>query len=125
MVPADHGLGPDNPDRAPDSPSRTASLPLGRADGEQPRIMKCKDLKQIQRDNIIAALGYTRWKMYGPKGAAEILAINSELGSSMELGPLPTFKKSNGTCGSQCLVAGAEGIRTAGPLWLFPPYKRG
>jgi len=26
--------------------------------------------------------------------------------------------------GSQCLVAGAEGIRTAGPLWPFHPWKR-
>jgi hypothetical protein len=30
-----------------------------------------------------------------------------------------------GTNGSQCLVAGAEGIRNGGPLWLFPPWKRG
>ncbi len=51
------------------TPFRTASRPRA-ADGEQPRIMKCKDLKQMQRDNIIAALGYTRWKIYGPKGAA-------------------------------------------------------
>jgi hypothetical protein len=34
---------------------RTASLP-GAANGERPRIMKCKDLEQMQRDNIIAAL---------------------------------------------------------------------
>ena len=54
---------------------RTASLP-GAADGEQWRIMKCKDLEQMQRDNIIAALEYTRWKIYGPKGAAEILGVN-------------------------------------------------
>jgi hypothetical protein len=27
----------------------------------------------------------------------------------------------NGTGGSQCLVAGAERIRTAGPFWPFPP----
>jgi transcriptional regulator with GAF, ATPase, and Fis domain len=52
---------------------RTASLP-GAANGERPRIMKCKDLEQMQRDNIIAALEYTRGKIYGPKGAAEILA---------------------------------------------------
>jgi transcriptional regulator with GAF, ATPase, and Fis domain len=38
--------------------------------------MKCKDLEQMQRDNIIAVLEYTRWKIYGPKGAAEILGVN-------------------------------------------------
>jgi transcriptional regulator with GAF, ATPase, and Fis domain len=54
---------------------RTASLPRP-ADGEPPRIMKCKDPEQMQRDNIIAALNYTRWKIYGPKGAVEILSVN-------------------------------------------------
>ena len=57
------------------TPFRTASLPRA-ADGEQPRIMKCKDLEQMRHDNIIAALEYTRWKIYGPKGAAEILGVN-------------------------------------------------
>jgi transcriptional regulator with GAF, ATPase, and Fis domain len=42
----------------------------------KPRILKCKDLEQMPRDNIIAALEYTHWKIYGPKGAAEILGIN-------------------------------------------------
>jgi transcriptional regulator with GAF, ATPase, and Fis domain len=57
------------------TPFRTASLPRP-ADGEPPRIMKCKDLEQMQRDNIIEALEYTRWKIYGSKGAAEILGVN-------------------------------------------------
>jgi transcriptional regulator with GAF, ATPase, and Fis domain len=48
---------------------------LRAADGEQPRVMKCKDLDQMQRDDIIAALEYTRRKIYGPKRAAEILGV--------------------------------------------------
>jgi transcriptional regulator with GAF, ATPase, and Fis domain len=57
------------------TPFRTALLPRA-ADVEQPRIMKYKDLEQMRHDNIIAALEYTRWNIYGPKGAAEILGVN-------------------------------------------------
>jgi DNA-binding NtrC family response regulator len=32
------------------------------------------EVERMQRDNVIAALHYTRGKIYGPKGAAEILA---------------------------------------------------
>ncbi len=41
-----------------------------------PRIMKCADLERMQRDNIVAALEYTRWKISGPNGAAEMLGVN-------------------------------------------------
>jgi hypothetical protein len=52
---------------------RAASLP-GATNGGRPRIMNCKDLEQIQRDNIIAALECTRRQIYRRKGAAKILA---------------------------------------------------
>jgi transcriptional regulator with GAF, ATPase, and Fis domain len=34
------------------------------------------EVERMQRDNVIAALHYTRGKIYGPKGAAEILGVN-------------------------------------------------
>ena len=43
----------------------------------RPKIMRSDDLARLERDNIIAALEHTRWKIGGPGGAAELLGMNS------------------------------------------------
>ena len=35
------------------------------------------EMRRRERDNILAALRKTRWKIYGPGGAAELLDINA------------------------------------------------
>lgn len=59
-------------DRTPNTRCREA-VPIGR---DIVRFVKCSDPEQMQRDNILAALEYTRRKIYGPKGAAEMMRVN-------------------------------------------------
>jgi transcriptional regulator with GAF, ATPase, and Fis domain len=41
-----------------------------------PKIMSVDDLARIERENLIAALEHTRWKVSGPGGAAELVGMN-------------------------------------------------
>ena len=38
-------------------------------------ILSEADLRDLERENILAALDQTDWRMYGPGGAAELLGI--------------------------------------------------
>jgi len=40
------------------------------------RLLTEEELRQIERDNLIAVLRHTRWKVSGPGGAAEFLGVN-------------------------------------------------
>jgi transcriptional regulator with GAF, ATPase, and Fis domain len=52
--------------------------------GAPARIIRSDDLSKLERENILAALEFARWKISGPGGAAEILGINpSTLASRM------------------------------------------
>jgi transcriptional regulator with GAF, ATPase, and Fis domain len=42
---------------------------------EAREVLSDRDIKQRERENIIAALDQCRWKIYGPGGAAELLGI--------------------------------------------------
>jgi transcriptional regulator with GAF, ATPase, and Fis domain len=52
--------------------------------GVPAKIIRSDDLSKLERENILAALEFARWKISGPGGAAEILGINpSTLASRM------------------------------------------
>lgn len=52
--------------------------------GAPAKIIRSDDLSKLERENILAALEFARWKISGPGGAAEILGINpSTLASRM------------------------------------------
>ena len=54
----------------------------GRAGSRQ--IMRAEELERLERDNIVAALEYARWKVSGAGSAAELLGMNpSTLTSKM------------------------------------------
>src|SRR5215831_1202285 len=47
----------------------------GVASESSPALFSAQELKQRERDNIQAALEQSRWKVYGPGGAAELLGL--------------------------------------------------
>jgi transcriptional regulator with GAF, ATPase, and Fis domain len=47
----------------------------GVASESSPALFSAQELKQRERDNILAALEQARWKVYGPGGAAELLGL--------------------------------------------------
>ena len=56
-----------NSGRRPGSPLKK------RASGEASRVITFREIKQLERDNILAALEQTGGKVFGPGGAAELL----------------------------------------------------
>jgi transcriptional regulator with GAF, ATPase, and Fis domain len=44
--------------------------------GNTPQILTEQDMRTLERDNLIAALKQTRWKVSGTGGAAELLGVN-------------------------------------------------
>jgi transcriptional regulator with GAF, ATPase, and Fis domain len=44
-------------------------------DGEVPKILTEDAIRQLERDNLLAALNHTKWKIYGAGGAAELLGL--------------------------------------------------
>ena len=66
---------PDNPD--PARPRRRAAAPpLGRPmPAEAGTILSDIQLRQRERDNVLAALNKTAWKIHGPGGTAELLGL--------------------------------------------------
>ena len=51
------------------SPKMDSALP------ENGKILTEMEMKQLEQENIIGALNQTRWKIFGPGGASELLAI--------------------------------------------------
>jgi transcriptional regulator with GAF, ATPase, and Fis domain len=43
--------------------------------GTKPQILSDPEFRKRERDNILAALNETRWKIHGPGGTAELLGI--------------------------------------------------
>ena len=56
-----------------EAPPETSSGP-GQA-GNEPTILTYDELQQRERDNVLAALEATRWRISGPKGAAGLLGL--------------------------------------------------
>ncbi|MEZ5361458.1 MAG: sigma 54-interacting transcriptional regulator [Bryobacterales bacterium] len=54
--------------------TNTASAESGASPG---RILKQDEIKRIERDNVLAALEATNWKIYGPGGAAQLLGMRA------------------------------------------------
>jgi len=44
-------------------------------DSEVPKILTEDAIRQLERDNLLAALDHTKWKIYGSGGAAELLGL--------------------------------------------------
>jgi len=40
------------------------------------KILRAADLGRLERENIVAALEHSRWKISGPGGAAELVGMN-------------------------------------------------
>jgi transcriptional regulator with GAF, ATPase, and Fis domain len=61
----------------PDSQRTTAAGPLapGADGGVEPAIFSDAQLRQRERDNVLAALNKTGWKIHGPGGTAELLGV--------------------------------------------------
>jgi transcriptional regulator with GAF, ATPase, and Fis domain len=61
----------------PDNQRTTATAPLPPAvdDGVEPAILSDIELRQRERDNVLAALNKTGWKIHGPRGTAELLGL--------------------------------------------------
>ncbi len=61
----------------PDSQRTTAAGPVapGVEDGVAPAILSDAELRQRERDNVLAALNKTGWKIHGPGGTAELLGV--------------------------------------------------
>ena len=78
----------------PEAETETASAPPPDG-GATPDILKAGDLRKLERDNIVAALEKTRWRVSGEKGAAVLLDMNpSTLSSRMKaLGITPPRKR--------------------------------
>jgi DNA-binding NtrC family response regulator len=56
------------------APSRAPASDEGAA---RRRLMSYADLKAFEKENVIAVLNSTRWKIAGRDGAAEILGVNA------------------------------------------------
>ena len=63
----------DLPDHAHTAVSAPAAPPA--TDGPQPAILSDIELRQRERDNTLAALNKTGWKIHGPGGTAELLGL--------------------------------------------------
>src|SRR5262249_19942740 len=62
-----------------------SSTSNGAASESNPALFSAQELKQRERDNILAALEQARWKVYGPSGAAELLGLKpTTLASKMK-----------------------------------------
>ncbi len=55
------------------------ALAGGRRDAEEQRgwFATESEMKRQERENLIAALDHTRWKIYGPGGAADLLGMKA------------------------------------------------
>ena len=53
----------------------TAPLPPAVDDRARPAILSDIELRQRERDNVLAALHKTGWKIHGPGGTAELLGL--------------------------------------------------
>lgn len=53
--------------------TQTASIDPSATSG---RILNQQELKQFERNNVLAALEATNWKIYGPNGAAQLLEMS-------------------------------------------------
>lgn len=60
--------------KMPSAPGPRPAPVIARGSGE-PAILTDLELRQRERDNILAALDKTRWKIHGPNGAAEFLGL--------------------------------------------------
>jgi transcriptional regulator with GAF, ATPase, and Fis domain len=61
----------------PDHPDTPAPAPVGPPAGEgaEPAILSDIELRQRERDNTLAALRKTGWKIHGPGGTGELLGL--------------------------------------------------
>ena len=59
-----------------------ASLAKPKAAALPPRILTADEMRVFERDNIIAALSESNWKVAGDRGAARLLAMKSSTLSS-------------------------------------------
>jgi transcriptional regulator with GAF, ATPase, and Fis domain len=63
-----------------DLPDSQHAAPAGPAaprmeNGPEPEILSDTELRQRERDNVLAALNKTGWKIHGPGGTAELLGV--------------------------------------------------
>jgi transcriptional regulator with GAF, ATPase, and Fis domain len=58
------------------APPHPPSASTSAAQPELRHIMRVEEFERLERDNIVAALEFTRWKISGAGGAAELLGIN-------------------------------------------------
>jgi len=56
----------------PQEPGDSVGRPTGRA---RPAILREAEIRRLEIDNLVAALVASRWKIYGPGGAAERLGV--------------------------------------------------
>ena len=40
-----------------------------------PAVIPEAEMRRLERENILAALKQSRWRIYGPSGAAELLGV--------------------------------------------------
>ena len=67
-----------------DTSSADSTAKGAKEDGALAKIIRSDDLSKLERENIVAALEFARWKISGPGGAAQILGMNpSTLASRM------------------------------------------
>jgi len=61
----------------PDNPETPAAAPPAPPAGEAaaPAILSDIELRRRERDNTLAALNKTAWKIHGPGGTAELLGL--------------------------------------------------
>lgn len=45
-------------------------------DSDSPRLLKNTEMRQIEKDNLVAVLNHFRWKIAGAAGAAQFLGLN-------------------------------------------------
>ena len=65
---------PDFPEGQKQANPQPVSVPRRTTEG-QGKIISDAEMKRIERDNVLAALERTGWKIYGPGGAAELLEM--------------------------------------------------
>jgi len=59
-----------------DRPSADTAQPAADGATGPGRILKQDEIKRLERENVRAALEATRWKVYGPDGAAKLLGLS-------------------------------------------------
>jgi transcriptional regulator with GAF, ATPase, and Fis domain len=57
------------------SPEITAPPPAATARPAETEVLSDIEFRQRERDNILAALNRTKWKIHGPGGTAELLGL--------------------------------------------------